>query len=387
MRSAPPPSRPRINFQAQADELGDNYFVSFAQLRRRSGEHWTFHAVCVGLLAALAWQARRFKRDYVAHSFWTILDGFLMLALLTALLALLLPRQRDPSESSLPSTMLPHEATIFQKGRLPIVSEFRHFVRGNSEWWVRTVAGLLARYIEKPDDSSDSSDDSSDDSDRGGGGYSEEEAMARRRRRRQKRKRRRARKRSDEAGTAAAANPDAAIQDLAEVTERVLALVRRIVRNSDAPKTLRKMLRAEAADYLAYLTNDGLIFNWIASLPGALGDLDFDPPRDGPPKPRLPTLMQSRRYRLWLKTMLAAHLFKRHLWSTVPPAYPAFSTQCIVCQDRDVEVAFIGCGHAVTCGDCGRMCLYGRHNSAGLCPLCRTPIEMLSDDKLGRKDA
>ena len=176
MRSAPPPSRPRINFQAQADELGDNYFVSFAQLRRRSGEHWTFHAVCVGLLAALAWQARRFKRDYVAHSFWTILDGFLMLALLTALLALLLPRQRDPSESSLPSTMLPHEATIFQKGRLPIVSEFRHFVRGNSEWWVRTVAGLLARYIEKPDDSSDSSDDSSDDSDRGGGGYSEEEA-------------------------------------------------------------------------------------------------------------------------------------------------------------------------------------------------------------------
>lgn len=387
-----PPARPRINFQAQADELGDNYFVSFVRLRERNGtEHWTFHAVCVGLLAALAWQARRFKRDYVAHSAWTILDGFLMLALLTALLAMLMPRERDPNES-LPSTMLPHEATIFQKGRLPIVKEFRHFVRGNPEWWVRTVAGLLARYIEKPDDSSDSSDSDSDDSESGGegdgAGYDAKSA-ARRRRRRQKRKRRRerrARKRKKEDGTTATAGPDAAIQDLAEVTERVLALVRRIVRNSDAPKALRKMLRAEAADYLAYVTNDGLIFNWIASLPDALGDLDFDP-LDEAPNPRLPTLMQSRQYRLWLKTMLAAHLFKRHLWSTVPPSYPAFSAQCIVCQDRDVEVAFIGCGHAVACGDCGRMCLYGRHNSAGLCPLCRTPIESLSDDKLGRKDA
>ena len=85
--------------------------------------------------------------------------------------------------------------------------------------------------------------------------------------------------------------------------------------------------------------------------------------------------------------MLAAHLFKRHLWSTVPVAYPAFSTRCIVCRDRGVEVAFIGCGHAVVCADCGRMCLFGSHSSKGTCPLCRRPIEMLSDDKLGRKDA
>ena len=371
--------RPRINFQAQADELGDNYFVSFAQKRDRGGaEHWTFHAVCLGLLAALAWQARRFKRDYVAHSAWTILDGFILLALLTALIAMIMPRERDPNET-LPLTHLPHEATIFQKGRLPIVKEFRNFVRGNPEWWARTVAGLLARYIEKPSESESGGDGSGSDSDSDddrASGYSKE-AVARRRRRRRKQRR---------ARMAENAGPDVAIQDLAEVTERVLALIRRIIRNSDAPKSLRKMLRSEAADYLAYITNDGLIFNWIASLPVALSDLNFDP-LDGPPRPRLPTLVQSRRYRLWLKTMLAAHLFKRHLWSSVPPAYPAFSVQCIVCQDRNVEVAFIGCGHAVVCGDCGRMCLYGRHNSSGLCPLCRTPIEMLSDDKLGRKDA
>jgi hypothetical protein len=47
----------------------------------------------------------------------------------------------------------------------------------------------------------------------------------------------------------------------------------------------------------------------------------------------------------------------------VPPIYPNFSQKCVVCHEREVEVAFIGCGHAVTCGDCGRMCLYGTHNS------------------------
>ena len=376
--TSPLTRRPRINFQAQADELGDNYFVSFARPRDKNGkEHWTFHAVCCSILGAIAWQARRFKRDFVAHSTWTILDGFIILALLTALFAMLMPRERDPNET-LPLTHLPHEATIFQKGRLPIVKEFRHFVLGNPEWWMRTVAGLLARYIEKPDETDSDSGSGSDTDD-----YSAEGVQARRKRRRQRRKQRRVARL--EAKNRVSQGPDAAIQDLVEVTERVLSLVRRIIRNSDAPKTLRKRLRAEAADYLAYVTNDGLIFNWIASLPDALSDLDFDPHGE-PPKPRLPTLMQSRHYRLWLKMMLAAHLFKRHLWSTVPPAYPAFSAQCIVCQDRDVEVAFIGCGHAITCGDCGRMCLYGRHNSSGLCPLCRTPIEMLSDDRLGRKD-
>ena len=84
------------------------------------------------------------------------------------------------------------------------------------------------------------------------------------------------------------------------------------------------------------------------------------------------------------KKFLSVHLFKRYLWSV--ESYPNFSQRCVVCQDREVEVAFIGCGHAVTCGDCGRMCLYGNHSSSGLCPLCRAPIEVLTDDTLSRKD-
>jgi hypothetical protein len=72
------------------------------------------------------------------------------------------------------------------------------------------------------------------------------------------------------------------------------------------------------------------------------------------PKTKLLDAHQTKRYRLWLKHFLAAHLFKRHLWSQTPPVYPNFSQRCVVCQDREVEVAFIGCRCLLAC--CGVCC-------------------------------
>ena len=335
----------RSNFQAQADELGDNYFVSFSKTEKKD-EHWTYWLTAGSTLLLMGWQIMRFRRDFIAHSMWTIFDGFILLILLTVLCAILMPRERDPN-AQVASTVLVHESTIFQKGRLPVMREFSNFVNGDSTWWVNNVATLLARYVDtgKEDDNTDDDDDddNSDDDD------------------------------------------DLALIELEEVLQRVINLIYRIIRNSEAPKVLRRMLREEAKMYLEWLVKDGFIFNWMSFLPESLGDYHFDP-RLSVPKTKLLDDHESKRYRLWLKQFLAAHLFKRHLWSQTPSAYPNFSQKCIVCQERDVEVAFIGCGHAVTCGDCGRMCLYGNHSSSGLCPLCRCPIEVLSDDSLSRKD-
>ena len=290
----------------------------------------------------MGWQSLRFKRDFILHSAWSLFDGFILLILSTILIALLLPRSRDPNES-VNSTILVHEATIFQKGRLPIMREFTNFVLSEPTWWVNNVASLLARYVENETEADGTN------------------------------------------STAAAAHSsDPALVELEEITMRVLNLVYRIIRNSEAPKVLRRMLREEAKMYLHWCTSDGFIFNYMAALPEALSDMHFDPRYA--PSTKLLDPHETKRYRLWLKQFLAAHLFKRHLWSQTPSAYPNFSQRCVVCHDREVEVAFIGCGHAVTCGDCGRMCLYGNHNSTGLCPMCRRPIEVLTDDTLSRKD-
>ena len=99
------------NYQSRADESGDNYFVSFSQPRPR-GDHWTFHACCVLVLGGIGWQARRLRRDFVAHSANTIFDGFLLAVLCTVLGAMLLPRERDPNER-LEVSVLPFEATKY----------------------------------------------------------------------------------------------------------------------------------------------------------------------------------------------------------------------------------------------------------------------------------
>ena len=228
--------RPRINFQAQADELGDNYFVSFSKTKR-SEEHWTFYLVCSGVLFLMGWQSLRFKRDFVLHSGWSIFDGFVLIVLATVLVAMLLPRERDPNES-VKTTILVHESTIFQKGRLPIMREFTNFVLSNPAWWVNNVASLLARYVE------------TDEPDKG---ENEEEDDEQRRK------------------------EELALVELEEITVRVLNLVYRIIRTSAAPKVLRKMLREEANTYVHWCIGDGFIFNYIAALPEALSDLNFDP--------------------------------------------------------------------------------------------------------------
>ena len=369
--STSPTRRRRIhNFQAQADELGDNYFVSFSKTNRKQ-EHWTYYAIASFIVFLMSWQVTRFYRDFIAHSLWTIMDGFLLILLFTILVALLLPRERDPDEA-IQSTMLVHECTIFQKGRLPIMREFSNFVNSDSTWWVNNVASLLARYVDQGDSSTSKQKKAKKQPNRSALGYDISSD-------------------SDDSSTTSSseneqdADNDEAIQELEEVVRRTLNLIYRIIRNSDAPKVLRKMLKYEAKMYMTWIAGDGFIFNWMAALPECLHDIHFDP-RLGPPKTKLLDDHECRRYRLWLKTFLAAHLFKRHLWSLTPSAYPNFSQRCVVCREREVEVAFIGCGHAVTCGDCGRMCLYGNHTSTGLCPMCRCPIEVLTDDTLSRKN-
>jgi hypothetical protein len=256
----------RRNFQAQADELGDNYFVSFSKTTKKD-EHWTYYLACFVILFLMGYQSLRFRRDFILHSAWSILDGFILLVLSTVLIALLLPRERDPNES-VASTMLVHESTIFQKGRLPIMREFSNFVLTEPAWWSTHSSGLLSRYVEDSDSSeTDSSNDSSNDDD------------------------------------------DVALVELEEVTSRVLSLIHRIIRNSEAPNILKKMLREEAKMYLEWVTSYGFIFNWIASLPESLEDVDFDEvyeeERRVPktkrrvPKTKLLDVGETRKYRLW----------------------------------------------------------------------------------------
>merc|ERR1711991_577122 len=110
------------------------------------------------------------------------------------------------------------------------------------------------------------------------------------------------------------------------------------------------------------------------SLPASLDDsLDIEAP---PSWIRNEVIREQ--FRLWLNKLLACHILKRQLWRT--NGYPSFSVSCCVCFSRDVEVAFIGCGHCVCCGDCGRRCLYGTQVSSGKCPLCRMKIIALTDD-------
>jgi hypothetical protein len=222
----------RLHFQAQADELGDNYFVSFSKTKK-GDEHWTYYLVCSIILFLMGWQSIRFKRDFVLHSAWSIFDGFLLIVLSTILVAMLLPRERDPNET-VKTTILVHESTIFQKGRLPVMREFTNFVLSEPTWWINNVASLLARYVETDNDSrgGDSSSGSSDSSD-----------------------------------SSSRNKIDHAIVELEEVTGRVLNLIYRIIRNSEAPKVLRRMLREEARTYINWCTSDGFIFNYIAALP------------------------------------------------------------------------------------------------------------------------
>ena len=243
----------RRNFQAQADELGDNYFVSFSKTTKKE-EHWTYYLACSFILFLLGYQTIRFRRDFILHSAWSIFDGFLLLILTTMFVALLLPRERDPNEP-VASTMLVHESTIFQKGRLPIMREFSNFVLTEPTWWSKHSSDLLSRYVDDSDSSND--DGNSDDEE------------------------------------------DEALRELEEVTSRVLSLIHRIIRNSEAPKILRKMLREEAKTYLAWVTSDGFIFNWIASLPESLGDVEFD--SRSAPKTKLLDIVETKKYRLWLK--------------------------------------------------------------------------------------
>ena len=40
---------------------------------------------------------------------------------------------------------------------------------------------------------------------------------------------------------------------------------------------------------------------------------------------------------------------------------------CKICMDQDVCIAFIPCGHLVTCSECASKCM--------ICPMCRKPIQ------------
>ena len=52
--------------------------------------------------------------------------------------------------------------------------------------------------------------------------------------------------------------------------------------------------------------------------------------------------------------------------ASAPPP-PAAKPMCVICEETAPEVAFIPCGHRVTCKTCGDAC-------RSRCPICREPV-------------
>lgn len=164
--------------------------------------------------------------------------------------------------------------------------------------------------------------------------------------------------------------------------KRVKGLARRIVREATCSERLRAqfMKELDRGEYLDSVLKMGVAFQFIEELPqswhsenSAYALEQIASPIDA---------FYVTYFRLWFLKLFVAHLVKRYLVKI--GKYPPFDVQCIICQEKKVSVAFLGCKHAVACGKCARNCFYSDSAWGGTCPLCRVPISSMTDESLAR---
>ena len=173
-----------------------------------------------------------------------------------------------------------------------------------------------------------------------------------------------------------------AIPTLNALGKRVKGLARRVVREATCSERLRTqfMKELDRGEYLDSVLKMGVAFQYIEELPQSWHSENSVYALAQIASPIDAFYVTS--FRLWFLKLFVAHLVKRYLVKI--GKYPPFDVQCIICQEKKVSVAFLGCKHAVACGKCARHCFYSDSAWGGKCPLCRVPISSMTDESLAR---